>query len=82
MSATNEQLALAVGLTAKTQQWCIGLESGVADLYDLVTPTTAELLRWWFLEDICAARRFNFHAGQRQAILNTIVAHEVWAAGD
>jgi type III restriction enzyme len=82
MSATNEQLALAVGLTAKTQQLCLGLESGVADLYDLVTPTTAELLRWWFLEDICATRRFNFHAGQRQAILNAIVAHEVWAAGD
>jgi type III restriction enzyme len=76
------QLELAAGLTAKTQQLCLGLESGVADLYDLVTPTTAELLRWWFLEDICATRRFNFHAGQRQAILNSIVAHEVWAVAD
>ena len=73
-------LALAAALTAKTQQLCIGLEGGVSDIYGLVTPTTAELLRWWFLEDICTTRSFNFHAGQRQAILNTIVAHEVLGA--
>ncbi|MDZ4252847.1 MAG: DEAD/DEAH box helicase family protein [Sulfuritalea sp.] len=76
------QLALAAGLTAKTNQLCIGLEDGVADIYELVTPTTAELLRWWFLADICATRPFNFHTGQRQAILNTIVAHEVLNAPD
>ncbi len=76
------QLELAAGLTAKTQHLCIGLESGVADLYDLVTPTTAELLRWWFGEDACTTRPFNFHTGQRQAILNAIVAQEVLAAGD
>jgi type III restriction enzyme len=74
------ELALAAALTAKTNQLCIGLDDGVADIYDLVTPTTAELLRWWFLADICATRPFNFHAGQRQAILNSIVAHEVLAA--
>ena len=45
------QLELANSLTAKTQQLCIGLESGVADLFDLVTPTTAELLHWWFGEE-------------------------------
>ena len=73
-------LPLAAGLTAKTQQLCLGLEDGSADIYDLVTPSTAELLRWWFLEDICQTRRFNFHPGQRQAILNSIVAHEVLAA--
>jgi len=71
------ELALAAGLTAKANQLCIGIEDGVADIYDLVTPTTAELLRWWFLADYCATRPFNFHPGQRQAILNTIVAHEV-----
>jgi type III restriction enzyme len=76
------ELPLATGLTAKTNQLCIGLEDGVADLYDLVTPTTAELLRWWFLADYCATRPFNFHPGQRQAILNTIVAHEVLNAPD
>lgn len=80
MSTAPELLPLAAGLTAKTQALCLGLEDGSADIYDLVTPTTAELLRWWFLEDICLTRRFNFHPGQRQAILNSIVAHEVLAA--
>ena len=75
---TDEQLALAAGLTAKTQQLCLGLESGTADILELVTPTTAELLLWWFGEDIVLARQgLNFHAGQKQAILNAIVAHEV-----
>ena len=75
---TEDQLALSTGLTTKANQLCIGLEYGVADIYELVTPTTAELLKWWFGEDMIAARStLNFHAGQRQAILNTIVAHEV-----
>ncbi|MFM8342310.1 MAG: DEAD/DEAH box helicase family protein [Methylomonas sp.] len=78
----NPQLALAAGLTAKTQQLCLGLESGVADIFDCVTPVTAELLHWWFGDDACATRRLNFHGGQKQAILNVIVAHEVLAAAD
>ena len=46
-----------------------------------VTPITAELLQWWFGEEMVAARQgFNFHAGQRQAILNLVVAHEVLGA--
>lgn len=76
------ELPLAAGLTAKTNQLCLGLEDGVADIYELVTPTTAELLRWWFLADYCATRPWNFHAGQRQAILNAIVAHEVLGSRD
>ena len=33
---------------------------------------------WWFGEDMVLARGgLNFHAGQKQAILNAIVAHEV-----
>lgn len=79
---TTQQLELAQGLTAKTQQLCLGLESGVADLFDLVTPTTAELLHWWFGEEACATRRLNFHSGQKQAILNTIVAHEIYKASN
>ncbi|MEI6746411.1 MAG: DEAD/DEAH box helicase family protein [Methylococcaceae bacterium] len=74
---SENQLLLAEKLTAKTKQLCIGLEDGVADIYDLVTPTTAELLRWWFGDQNCEMRRLNFHRGQKQAILNTIVAHEV-----
>ncbi|MDO8264173.1 MAG: DEAD/DEAH box helicase family protein [Gallionella sp.] len=76
------QLALSIGLTAKTNQLCLGLESGAADILELVTPTTAELLMWWFGEDMVLARSgLNFHAGQKQAILNAIVAHEVLGHG-
>lgn len=78
MKPDTDQLALSAGLTAKTQQLCLGLESGAADILELVTPTTAELLLWWFGEDMVLARQgLNFHAGQKQAILNAIVAHEV-----
>ncbi len=78
MSEIDHQLALSAGLTAKTNQLCMGLESGAADILELVTPTTAELLLWWFGEDMVLARGgLNFHAGQKQAILNAIVAHEV-----
>lgn len=78
MPEANDPLALSAGLTAKTNALCLGLESGAAQILDLVTPTTAELLKWWFGEDMVAARGWlNFHAGQKQAILNAIVAHEV-----
>jgi type III restriction enzyme len=74
----DNQLALSAGLTLKTNQLCLGLESGAADILELVTPTTAELLTWWFGEDAVLSRGgLNFHAGQKQAILNAIVAHEV-----
>ncbi|MGH8121272.1 MAG: DEAD/DEAH box helicase family protein [Rudaea sp.] len=77
MTAHDDQLALAKALTRRTEQLCVGLEQGSADIYEPVTPVTAELLRWWFGEDACQSRPFNFHAGQKQAILNAIVAHEV-----
>jgi len=78
MPQKDTQLALSLGLTTKTNQLCLGLESGAADILELVTPTTAELLLWWFGEDMVLARSgLNFHAGQKQAILNAIVAHEV-----
>ena len=81
MAEANDQLALSAGLTAKTNALCQGLESGAAEILDLVTPTTAELLKWWFGDDMIVARGgLNFHAGQRQAILNAIVAHEVLGA--
>jgi type III restriction enzyme len=82
MSDGSHSLALATALTRRAGQLCAGLEHGVADIYELVTPVTAELLRWWFGEESCAARVFNFHQGQRQAILNVIVAHEVLASPD
>ena len=71
-------LALSIALTARTNQLALGLEDGAADLLELVTPTTAELLHWWFGQDMVDARgSLNFHPGQKQAILNAIVAHEV-----
>ena len=75
-----DQLALSTGLTAKTNQLCPGLESGAADILELVTPITAELLMWWFGEDMVLARGgdnrgLNFPAGQKQAILNRPDGH-------
>ncbi|MDR2711149.1 MAG: DEAD/DEAH box helicase family protein [Burkholderiales bacterium] len=74
----SQPLALSLALTEKTRQLALGLEDGAADLLDMVTPVTAELLHWWFGQDMVDARvALNFHAGQKQAILNAIVAHEV-----
>ncbi len=50
-------------------------ESG--ELMNRVTPTTQELLKFWFSEEYCSLRHRNFHVGQRQAILNIIYLHEV-----
>ncbi|GAB2748154.1 hypothetical protein GCM10027019_29020 [Melaminivora jejuensis] len=79
-SAT-DPLALAAALTSRTRQLALGLEHGAAELLELVTPVTAELLLWWFGQDKVDERgALNFHVGQRQAILNAIVAHEVLGA--
>ena len=50
-------------------------ESG--ELLEQVTPTTRDLLKFWFSEEYCSLRNRNFHIGQRQAILNIIYLHEV-----
>lgn len=42
-----------------------------------ITPTTRGLLEYWFMEPFYSQREFNFHEGQKQAILNTIYIHEV-----
>jgi type III restriction enzyme len=81
-TAAPDPLPLASALTRRVRQLCAGLEHGDAELLELVTPTTANLLRWWFGEDACSSRALNFHVGQRQAILNTIVAHEVLGGVD
>lgn len=47
------------------------------EFLEQVTPITQELLRFWFDEAYCESRMVNFHEGQRQAILNTIYAHEI-----
>ncbi len=71
-NSINTSLELASRLSERVNEaW----ESG--ELLELVTPTTQELLKWWFSEEYCSLRNRNFHAGQRQAILNIIYLHEV-----
>ncbi|MBM3241809.1 restriction endonuclease subunit R [Candidatus Poribacteria bacterium] len=48
------------------------------EFLSLTTPVTQELLRFWFGDAFKDTRHINFHQGQRQAILNTIYAHEIW----
>ncbi|WP_292460622.1 DEAD/DEAH box helicase [Methanothermococcus sp.] len=50
-------------------------ESG--ELLEKVTPTTRDLLMYWFHDSFCEVRNINFHEGQKQSILNTIYMHEV-----
>lgn len=47
-----------------------------------LTPTTAALLRWWCSAGRCNTRVENFHPGQRQAILHTVIAHELLQTDD
>jgi len=68
----NASLELAALLTEQVNKaWSDG------SMLQQVTPTTNELLRYWLGEEFCSLRKVNFHAGQRQAILNTIYLHEV-----
>jgi type III restriction enzyme len=76
MASIND-LTLARKLTERVADACIGLESGDAPILREVSETTAELLKWWFQEDFMDTRPFNFHDGQRAALLNVIYAHEV-----
>lgn len=69
----NASLELAARLTERVNA---DMESG--NIYNKVTPVTADLLRHWFAPNICETRQGpNFHSGQRQAILNIIYLHEV-----
>ena len=46
-------------------------------LFEDVTSTTRDLIKFWFCEPHTETRNINFHEGQRQSILNTIYLHEV-----
>jgi hypothetical protein len=47
-----------------------------------LTPTSRALLRWWFSAAACSARIDNFNLGQRQAIVHTVLAHELFRTDD
>jgi len=69
-------LKFAAGLTAIVNQaW------EDSNFLARTAPVTRDLLRFWFNDSFCDARPINFHAGQRQAILNTIYLHEIAKTG-
>ena len=72
MATADISLKLAERLSAVVNE---SFESG--EMLELVTPITAELLKFWFTEPYVDERNINFHEGQRQSILNVIYLHEV-----
>jgi len=78
MSESKELFPLAAGLSKLVDGQIADLVAGAEPkLLSQVTPTTAELLRFWFQQDYNDLRELNFHEGQRAAILHVIYAHEV-----
>jgi type III restriction enzyme len=65
-------LKLANSITQKVNDsWVSG------EMLAKVSLVTQDLLKYWFKEPHTDTRYFNFHEGQRQAILNTIYLHEI-----
>jgi type III restriction enzyme len=81
MTQSRDPFPLAAGLSKRLDGQTPDLVAGLgAELLEQVTPTTAELLKFWFQQDYCDLRPLNFHEGQRAAILHIIYAHEVIGA--
>ena len=70
----NTPLRLA-GIIAELAQK--SFDGGNGEMMEKVSPTTAELLKYWFCEPYTQERSINFHEGQKQSILNAIYLHEV-----
>lgn len=65
-------LQFARDVTAKANDaWLSG------EYLEKVSPTTKQLLTYWFDERYIENRELNFHEGQKQAILNVIYLHEI-----
>lgn len=78
MNAKRDPFPLATGLSKLIGHQIPDLIAGhQPEILGQVTPTTAELLRFWFQQEYCDLRPLNFHEGQRAAILHIIYAHEV-----
>jgi type III restriction enzyme len=81
MLGRRDPFPLATGLTKLVDHQIPDVVAGTgSELLEQVTPTTAELLKFWFQQDYCDLRPLNFHEGQRAAILHIIYAHEVIGA--
>lgn len=75
---STDNFPLATALSKELHPFIVQLENGEhCELLDQLTPTTAELIKYWFHVDYQAVRNINFHQGQRDAILSMIYAHEV-----
>lgn len=70
-------LSLSRSISQQVERLSIGLEEGQSSFLDQVTAVTAELLLYWFKQEHQDGRSWNFHEGQKQAILNAIYAHEI-----
>jgi hypothetical protein len=57
-------------------------DAGAQAALQALNANTRELVRWWFGHEACARRRENFHIGQREAILHTILAFELFGHDD
>lgn len=69
---------LSLELTRRVSETAnASFDNGRGEMMTRVTPTTAELLKYWFCAPFTEERTCNFHAGQRQAILNIVYLHEV-----
>lgn len=76
MTKGRDLFPLATGLANRLDSQISGLVAGTgSELLEQVTPTTAELLKFWFQQDFCEQRVLNFHLGQRAAILHIIHTH-------
>jgi len=65
-------LQFARDITAKVNDaWLSG------EYLENVTPTTKQLLTYWFDERYIENRDLNFHEGQKQAVLNIVYLHEI-----
>ena len=72
---SDKQLQFAKDITSQVKNaWASG------ELLEKVTPTTKNLLTYWFDERYKEVRDIQFHEGQMQSILNIIYIHEVLKA--
>jgi type III restriction enzyme len=62
---------------AKSISQLVNEEFNNGSMLTKVTPTTRDLLSYWFCEPHTENRSINFNEGQRQSLLNIIYIHEV-----
>jgi hypothetical protein len=76
-------LPSAMGYCAKRMLEAMGgmSDAGAQAAWEALTPNTRDLLDWWFGHEACR-RQHHFHLGQREAIVHTILAYELFDSDD